>query len=306
MTPMRYLTLLDPDYPTRLRDSPYAPACLATRGGALEADVVVAIVGSRRARAAALRFTTRVSASLVRAGAVVVSGGARGIDGAAHRGAIAAGGRTWVVAATGPEGCFPAEHAPLFERVAEGPGAMLWPFGAKKGRRSWRSAFPARNRILVTLADAVVVMQAGAASGALNAASWAVRLGKPLWVAPAAPWMRDFDGSHQLLREGARPLESRRELLRGLGLAPAHDRLRLPAPPPPLLLPPAPTPAAPQLSLVESKVLGALSAAPLHLDGVTIKSHLSAQETAAALLTLALENVVVEGPPGFYRRRNDI
>lgn len=305
MTALRDLTLLDPDYPTRLRESPCAPACLTTRGGSLEADVVVAIVGARRARLGAIKFAERVSAMLVRSGAVVVSGGARGIDGAAHRAAIAAGGRTWVVAATGPEESFPAEHGPLFNRVAEGPGAMLWPFGSM-GRRSFRSAFTARNRILVTLADAVIVIQAGSASGALNAASWAVRLGKPLWVAPAAPWVRGFGGSRQLLREGARPIQSSRKLLRQLGLAPALDRPRLPSPPPLLLLPPAPTPALSQLSPVESKVLAALSAVPLHLDGVTIKSHLSAQETAAALLTLALENVVVEGPPGFFRRRNDI
>jgi DNA processing protein len=298
MTATRHLTLLDSGYPSRLRDSPYAPASLATRGGSLEASVVVAVVGSRRARAGAIRFTEKLSAMLVGAGAVVASGGARGIDAAAHRGALAAGGRTWVVAATGPTGCFPPEHAALFERVAGGPGAMLWPFGSK-GRRSFRSAFPARNRILVTLADAVVVVQAGTASGALNAASWAVRLEKPLWVAPSAPWMRDFGGSRQLLREGALPLQSRRKLLRALGLAPPSGALHAPPSPPR-------TPALPQLSPVESTVLAAMSTVPLHLDAVTIRSHLSAQETAAALLTLALENVVVEGPPGFFRRRNDI
>jgi DNA processing protein len=258
---------------------------------------VVAIVGSRSAERRAARFTEKLSALLTSAGAVVVSGGALGIDAAAHRGALAAGGRTWVVAATGHEQCFPLEHAPLFEQVARGPGAMLWPLGPKP-RQVFRSAFPARNRVLVTLADAVVVIQAGRASGALNAAYWARRIGRPLWVAPCAPWMRGFGGSRQLLREGALPLVSRRGLLRALGLAPSA-------------VPPARLPSGvddgvlPALSPAESTVLGALALAPLHLDAVTVKSHLSAQETAAALLTLALENVVVEGPPGFFRRRDN-
>jgi DNA processing protein len=334
---LRHLTRLDPDYPSRLRDSPYAPASLSTRGGSLEADVVVAIVGSRRAKPGAVRFTRRLSATLARAGAVVVSGGARGIDAAAHEGALEAGGRTWVVAATGHAQCFPAEHARLFEAVEQGPGAMLWPFDAphpppprspgSKRARSFRSAFPARNRILVTLADAVIVVQAGAASGALNAASWAIRLERPLWVAPSAPWTKGFAGSRQLLRQGARLLPPRRRLLRALGLAPP------PATPPPALpsggggAPPrhetgglgpasvsagaagelvAAHPGEVAFSFAESMVMAALSASPLHLDAISVKSHLSAQETGAALLTLALENVVVEGPPGFFRRRNNL
>jgi DNA processing protein len=286
----RHLTRLDPAYPSRLRDSPYAPASLATRGGSLEADVVVAIVGSRRANGGAIKFTKRLSGLLARAGAVIVSGGAKGIDRAAHEGALEAGGRTWVVAPTGHAQCFPAEHAALFDTVGAGPGAMLWPFGSD-GARAFRSAFPARNRILVTLADAVLVIQAGTASGALNAAFWAARLQRPLWVVPTAPWMRGYGGSRQLLRQGARPLRSSQKLLRSLGLQ--HPCL------------PAEPLSHPLLSSVESRALAALSRAPLHLDAICGRSHLSAQETAAALLTLALENVVVEGPPGFFRRRNN-
>ncbi|MCL2451173.1 MAG: DNA-protecting protein DprA [Polyangiaceae bacterium] len=293
----RFLTRLDAEYPSRLRDSPYAPACLATRGGSLEAKVVVALVGSRRADKRAARFTERLAARLTGAGAVVVSGGALGIDAAAHRGALAAGGRTWVVAATGHEQCFPPAHAPLFEQVGQGPGAMLWPFGPKP-KKAFRSAFPARNRVLVTLADAVVVIQAGPASGALNAAYWAKRIGRPLWVAPCAPWMRGFGGSRQLLREGAHPLASRRALLKALGLAASEVA--------PASLPPVVTGGARLLlSPSESAALRSLALTPLHLDVVSTKSHLSTQETAAALLTLALENVVVEGPPGFFRRRDN-
>src|ERR1019366_5491486 len=95
------------------------------------------------------------------------------------------------------------DHESLFDRIGQGPGAMVWPFPPAFRHRS---GFLARNRILVALSDAVVVVQAGDHSGALNAASVANKLSRPLWVVPAAPWMVNFDGSRRLLDEGARPL----------------------------------------------------------------------------------------------------
>jgi DNA processing protein len=280
------LTPLDPDYPSRLRYLDEAPPSLATRGGSLEAERAVAVVGSRAAVPAAIDFATSLARALVAAQAVVVSGGAEGIDAAAHRGALEAAGRTWAVAPTGHGQCFPVSHAPLFEAIAAGPGAMLWPFADGYHHRS---AFLARNRVLVALSDAVVVIQAGMPSGALHAASCARQLKKPLWVVPAAPWMEEFAGSRRLLEEGALPLTSIDVLLSSLGL----DR------------PSGPQARAPDraLSRNESRVLSALSHAPLHLDAIAVRAGRAAHETAAALLTLALENVVVEGPPGFFRRR---
>ena len=286
--PLRTLALLDPAYPSRLRHSPYAPPSLATRGGSLEADLVVAVVGSRRAHLGSIAFARKLSRKLAGAGAVVASGGARGVDGAAHQGALDVGGRTWVVAATGPSRCFPSEHKDLFDRVAEGPGAMLWPLGVGHPRRP---SFPARNRILISIADVVVVVQAGPASGALNAAFWAQQMERPLWVVRVAPWSKGFEGSRLLLRQGARPLDSTGKLLRALHLT--EPLLTIP------LLPQGISPS-------ESKVFESLSTAPLHLDTIAGKAHLPAQATSAALLTLALENVVVEGPPGFFRRRRNL
>ena len=280
------LTPLDPEYPSRLRDMDDPPASLAAHGGSLEAECAVAVVGSRAAVPAARDFAMALARALVAAQAVVVSGGAEGIDAAAHRGALEAGGRTWAVAPTGHGQCFPPRHASLFEAIAAGPGAMLWPFA--EGYQH-RSAFLARNRVLVALSDAVVVVQAGLPSGALHAASCARQLNKPLWVVPAAPWMDEFKGSRQLLEEGALPLTSIDALLSSLGL----DR---PSGGPATRLTRAP-------SENESGVLRALSHAPLHLDTIAVRADLAAHEAAVALLTLALENVVVEGPPGFFCRR---
>jgi DNA processing protein len=250
---------------------------------------VVAVVGSRLAHPEAQAFATSLAATLTRTGAVVASGGALGIDGAAHRGALDAGGRTWVVAGTGCEHCFPPEHAALFDRVARGPGAMLWPFAPDSEARP--GSFVARNRVLVAISDAVVVVQAGFPSGALNAAAAARRLARPLWVVPPPPWLGSaFDGSRRLLDQGARPLQSVEALLRSLNLRSAGSPAASKPPPRPL-------------SGTETAVLAATSSAALHLDEIASRAQSPAPAVMAALLTLALEDVVVEGPPGFFRHK---
>jgi DNA processing protein len=278
------LTALDPRYPSRLRRLRHAPACITVGGGALEAEHTVAVVGSRDAREEAAAWAGVLARRLVAEGVVVVSGGALGIDGAAHRATLEAGGRTWVVAGTGCDRLFPSAHRRLFEAIERGPGAMIWPFAPPIPARP--QTFTYRNRILVALSDAVVVVQAGLRSGALHAAGVARRLGKPLWVVPAPPWLtKGYEGSWQLLEEGVRPLTRLELFLQSLALG---------------------SPAAPSrpLSDVESAVMAVTSTAALHLDHLAERAHLSAQATATALLTLSLENVVVEGPPGFFRRRD--
>jgi len=287
------LSPLDGAYPSRLRSLARPPATITVCGGSLEADRVVAVVGSRKAHPKAVEFARTLAGELARAGVVVASGGALGIDAAAHEGALDAGGRTWCVAGTGELHCFPPKHAPLFDRIASGPGAMVWPFPPDLDALA--RAFRERNGVLVALADAVVVVQAGLRSGALSTAGRARVQRKPVWVVPVSPWERaqedqdfDFGGSRQLLDQGARPLQAAKPLLASL----THLVRRATAGPP---------------SKAEGALLGGLPAPvepPLHLDEIAARAHLSPQAAAAALLTLALENVVVEGPPGFFRRRD--
>jgi DNA processing protein len=257
----------------------------------VEAHRTVAIVGARHATSDALAFASEIASALAGANTVVVSGGATGIDAAAHEAVLRLGGRTWAVAGTGPGFCYPASHADLFDSIAKGPGAMLWPFEA-----GHRGAFLARNHVLVALADAVVVVQAGLRSGALHAASCAIKLGKPLWVVPAAPWLSEFAGSLQLVAGGARVLTSVGPLLSSLGVASSNESH-----------PPGASEGGKgqlsTLSVCEYDVLEAISNGPLHVDAIVGRVHQSAQAVSAALLTLALENVVVEGPPGLFRRR---
>jgi DNA processing protein len=279
-----HLTALDPAYPTRLRGSCDSPPDLSTQGGSLEAERVVAVVGSREAHRAAVDYAQDLAGAIAATGAVVVSGGARGIDAAAHEAALWAGGRTWVVAGTGCLHAFPPDHKNLFSLIARGPSAMLWPFPPETSTHV-RGTFLRRNRVLVALADVVVVVQAGQKSGALNAAGWALRSGKPLWVVAAPPWRpfdKGFEGSQALLEQGARPLRSTEAFLASL----------------------RPAVSSRPLSDEESAILAATSSVPLHLDEIASRAHASARAASAALLTLALENVVVEGPPGFFRRRD--
>jgi len=287
-----HLTPLDPRYPPRLRSLADPPASITVRGGPVDSSRSIAIVGSREAAPDAVRFASDLAAALARESVVVVSGGAEGVDRAAHDGAMGAGGRTWAIAGTGHEHCFPPGHEALFAAIGRGPGAMVWPFGPA---HQHRTAFLVRNRFLVALSDAVVVVQAGMPSGALHAASWARKLGRPLWVVPAAPWMSGFDGSRVLLADGARPLVSIEAFLRALGLGSAG---------PPASLPAHGHSTTGPLSDVAVAVLGALSPSASHADSIAARAHLTAQATAATLLTLALEDVVVEGPPGFFRRRD--
>jgi DNA processing protein len=290
-----HVSPLDSAYPSRLRSLARPPATLSVRGGSLEAAHAVAIVGSRAAHPEAASFAEALAGELALAGVVVVSGGALGIDAAAHRGALTVGGRTWVIAGTGCDHCFPPEHDALFERIGHGPGAMVWPFAPASAARA--GAFVARNRVLVAMSDAVIVVQAGLPSGALNAAAHAVSMRKPLWVVPAAPWLGPaFAGSRRLLERGARPLQSLQgavSLLAGAPLAPVPRAASVVV-----------FSATRSLTPTESGVLAAVQSAPLHLDEIASRAHSPAPAVTAALLTLALEDVVVEGPPGFFRRKS--
>ncbi len=289
MPTLRHLTLEDPDYPARLRVLATPPSEL-TLHGSLSSSLTVAIVGTRQPLPAAASFAHTLAGAVVKRGGVVVSGGATGIDAKAHEGALAEGGRTWVVAGTGHGVQYPREHGPLFERVVAGGGAVVWPFAP--GTTGHPSRFLQRNGVLVALADVLVIVQARIPSGALNAALWARRLERPRWVVCPAPWALDdgaFAGCIAERRQGARALTSVDYFLSTLGLP------STPTPAPGRSVPPTPRNPA------ETRVLATLTAVPRHRDEVVLQCGLPYPEVMTALLTLALDDVLVEGPEGFFR-----
>ncbi|MBX3187902.1 MAG: DNA-processing protein DprA [Labilithrix sp.] len=307
-----------PDYPRSLRELPNPPPVLTT-SAPLEEARAVAIVGSREASRGALRFARELAYQLASAGFVVVSGGARGVDGAAHRGALDAGGATWVVCPTGKDRTYPPEHAGLFAEVARSPGSrLIWPFPDRF--ESQRDHFKHRNGVLVALSEAVVVIQAHLRSGSRNAASWARELRRPLWVVPGAPWMGEFAGSLLDITNPERPAEplwSAEQLLLALGVTPLPIELVRGVseadngPSPPKNAPPrnprqkaVEPPDKGAWTSEEKLVFSSISYEPMHVDEITSRASLPVPRVVTALLTLSLRDVVVEGPDGFFRRRN--
>lgn len=199
--------------PVRVLALPEPPDILFVRGE-LPRGPAVAVVGTRSCSTAAFAFARNLAKDLTEAGITVLSGGAEGIDTAAHEGALDAGGATVVVAPSGFERPFPAKNADLFRRVLVGGGAYVslvpGEFPANRG-----SFFP-RNALLVALAHALVVVEAGYRSGARNAAAQARKLGRSLFVVPHAPWNSRGLGCIEELKQGGRPIKDARDVLRGL------------------------------------------------------------------------------------------
>jgi DNA processing protein len=280
--------------PSRVRALPNPPDEVWVAGQIEEDARAIAIVGSRAATAEALAFARELARELAKVDVAVVSGGAAGIDAAAHCGALDAGGRTWCVAPTGHCHRYPKEHSKLFEAIVERSGAMVWPFPPEREAR--RHTFYARNGVLVALSDAVVIVQAGLTSGTMNTARWCSTLRVPLYIVGAAPWSVGFDGSRHLLELGAAPVFSVRGLLVDLGLVPRGER----DPRPHRCYPTRR--ATPALTATEKAVFEAVGTEPIHVDEIVARSTTPISAVTTALLTLALENILVEGPSGFFRR----
>ena len=182
-----------------LEPLPY-PVALWVRGTLPPPGPAIAMVGSREGRGAAWERTRTWARELTQAGVAVVSGLARGIDAAAHLGALDAG-PTWGVMGSGLDHPYPAEHRGLMDRIALGAGGVITPFPPDAPPLKWH--FPRRNLLLAAWTQGVAVMAARFASGSLVTAKLALDLGRELWVCPGAPEDPLSEGPNRLLREGA-------------------------------------------------------------------------------------------------------
>ena len=213
---MNCIQLGSPDYPRLLSEISDPPTCIWTRGdrGAFAA-IGVAVIGARYASEEGLAAAHEIAFDLARAGIVVVSGLARGVDSAAHRGALDAGGRTIAVLGTGIDVVYPAENGELSERIASS-GLLVTEFPLGCTPEDWH--FPRRNRIISGLSKAVVVVEAKEKSGSLITARLAADQGRDVMAVPGTFVGGRNRGANALLRDGAKLVESAVDILQELGM----------------------------------------------------------------------------------------
>jgi DNA processing protein len=203
-------------YPAALLDRTDHPRTLWARGDLAILDrPCVAIVGTRRATPYAERVTRELARSLARAGACVVSGLARGVDAAAHRGALEAEGATAAVLGTGLDVVFPKGHAELQRSIGE-RGVLLSELAPTNAAHG--GSFPRRNRIIAALASVTIVVEAGVKSGALITAGYALEMGRTVAAVPGPIDIPQAQGSNELIRDGATPITSMADAIALLGL----------------------------------------------------------------------------------------
>jgi DNA processing protein len=203
--PAREIRRDDGLYPPLLDALDDAPASIFVRGDAsLLSQTAVAVVGARRATGLGLVMGERLGAELAAAGIVVVSGCAIGIDAAAHRGALHAGGATVAVLAGGHDVAVPPSNRGLAIRIVREGGCLVGEFPDGVPVASW--SFPRRNRIIAGLARVIVVVEAAARSGALITARLGLSAGREVLVVPGHPLQEEYAGSNALLSDGARPV----------------------------------------------------------------------------------------------------
>jgi DNA processing protein len=278
----------DGGFPPRLAVIPEPPERLRVRGSlGGPSERRVAIVGMRHPDPYGVDLARELARDLARAGVCVVSGGAEGIDGAAHAAALDAGGRTIAVLGTGVDVAYPTAHRPLFDRIVAAGGALVSEYD--DGQRGERWTFPRRNRLVSGMSDAVLVVRAGERSGALITAAWARRQGVPVFAVPGDVRLEGSAGPLSLLRQGARVAASARDLLEALGLAGQLS-----------LLPEA---AGPQLEGDEAAVLASLGRVPRHVDEVARAAGVAPAAAMAALLVLELRGLCEQRPGQLFSRR---
>ncbi|MEI6560089.1 MAG: DNA-processing protein DprA [Rhodospirillaceae bacterium] len=291
----RLLAACEPDYPAALAAIDDAPPLISLLGhGHLLSQGAVAVVGARNASLNGRRFAQQLARDLATAGLVVVSGLARGIDTAAHQGALPGG--TVAVLAGGVDVIYPEENEPLYRRLkAEGALIAECPVATQPQARH----FPRRNRLISGLSLGVVVVEAAAKSGSLITARFALDQGREVLAVPGSPLDPRSEGPNALIRQGATLVQSAADILEALaGLArpPLAERLQgdlFLAPPPALVTPPA---DETELARARTLVLESLGPTPVPVDELIRGCQLSPPIVHTVVLELELAGRVERRP----------
>lgn len=276
-------------YPRQLADAGSPPPVLYLLGTWREEARRVAVVGSRRSDAYGLEATRKLVRRLVASGVEVVSGGAEGVDAAAHVATIEAGGRTVGVVGTGLLSAYPASHAELYRRIAE-HGALVSEFALDAGGQ--KSHFPQRNRTLAGVSEVVVITRGRENSGAVITCTAARDLGRPIFAVPGDVSLPESHAPNTLLASGgALAALDGAEVVKALGLPVGPE-----APAPVRALPPT-------LSDGARRVYGALGPAARHVDELAADLAVPTSALLAGLLELELAGLCAARPGKYFSRR---
>jgi DNA processing protein len=282
----RALTQNDPEYPEPLREIHDPPIVLYIIGSILESDKnAVGVVGTRKPSHYATETTKKLSYQLAYAGLTVVSGLARGIDTAAHQAALAAKGRTIAVIGSGLAQIYPPENKELAVKISTS-GAIVSEY--PMNRKADRQTFPMRNRIISGMGFGILVIEAGAKSGALISANQAAEQGRSIYAVPGRIDNPGAMGSNRLIQQGARLIMSAQDILEDLGMLFSQEpELR-------------PTPRPQNLNTSEEAIYEAIGVDEPSYDDIAVKSGLPISEVSSTLLALEMRKLIKQLPGGRF------
>jgi DNA processing protein len=287
----RIVTITDSDYPQLLRQIPDPPLFLYTCGRLESSPAKLAVVGSRNATGYGMTTTKSLSGTLASLGFTIVSGMARGIDTAAHVGAIAAGGKTIAVLGSGLERIYPAENKKLFERIAES-GAIVSEFGLTTEPEGHN--FPIRNRIISGMSLGTVVAEATKNSGSLITARLAVEQNREVFAIPGSIQSFKSTGTHNLIKQGAKLVEHAQDIVDEL--APMIRVAELAAQP----APGSDGGIKHALAADEIRVYEAIGPYPIHIDDLVRKIPMGPGKISSILMKLELAGLICQSPGKYF------
>lgn len=281
---IKLCSYFEESYPSQLKDIFHPPMLLYYRGNFTCNENNIAIVGARKASPYGKNVAESLAKDLAKAGVTIISGAARGIDTASHRGALDAKGKTIAVLGCGVDIVYPAENRSLFCEIVDKGGAIVSEFAP--GTAPLAKNFPARNRIISGLSNGVVVVEAAVKSGSLITAEFALSEGRDVFAVPGSVFSPLSGGCHTLIKQGAKLIEDAKDILNEYTI---QYRLK--------------KEDVLQLSEEEKLVYQTLSEdRPLTIEDIILRTRSSASHIAFVILQLELRGLVKECAPHCYVR----
>ena len=288
----QFITHDSADYPTLLRNIPDAPLLLSVMGNhAVLSLPQISMVGARKATPSGLKTADHFARALVQSGIAVTSGLALGIDGASHRGALAANGVTIAVAGTGLQHIYPSSHRSLAAEIVEKGGAIVSEFVLDAPPRALN--FPRRNRVISGLCMGVLVIEAAIKSGSLITAKYALEQGREVFAVPGSIFNPLSRGCHALIRQGAKLVEAVADIIDELSAFHAIYNEEA------IVSSPRDMPA--DLPPESRELLDQIDYAVTPFDVIVLRTRLTAREVSAILLSLELQGCIESVPGGYVK-----